>query len=77
MNWDQVEGKRKQVTGSAQKRWGNFTSNDIQTPAGKKDPLVAKIRKRYGIAREEAEKQADTWSHALTDSAGESAHPVS
>jgi uncharacterized protein YjbJ (UPF0337 family) len=68
MNWDQVEGKWKQLTGSAKERWGKLTDDDIQTLTGKKDVLVGKIQERYGIAKEEAEKQADSWSHALQDS---------
>ena len=66
MNWDQVEGKWKQFTGSAKERWGKFTDDDMQTLNGKKDNLVGKIQERYGIAREEAEKQAEAWSSALS-----------
>jgi uncharacterized protein YjbJ (UPF0337 family) len=68
MNWDQVEGKWKQFTGSARERWGKLTDDDIQTLTGKKDHLVGKLQERYGIAAEEAEKQADAWSAALKDS---------
>lgn len=67
MNWDQIEGKWKQLHGSARERWGKFTDDDIQTLNGKKDCLVGKIQERYGIAKEEAEKQADNWSHALRE----------
>jgi uncharacterized protein YjbJ (UPF0337 family) len=76
MNWDQVEGKWKQLTGAARERWGKFTDDDIQALTGKKDHLVGKIQERYGIAREEAEKQADHWSHALHDTKGEDTKPV-
>ena len=65
MNWDQVEGMWKQFTGSAKERWGKLTDDDMQTLTGQKDNLVGKIQERYGIAREEAEKQADAWSAAL------------
>jgi len=65
MNWDQVEGKWKQITGSARERWGKLTDDDVQTLTGQRDHLVGKIQERYGIAREEAEKQADAWSLAL------------
>jgi len=65
MNWDQVEGKWKQVTGSVQARWGKLTDNDIQTLTGRKDQLAGKIQERYGIARAMAEKQADEWALAL------------
>jgi uncharacterized protein YjbJ (UPF0337 family) len=76
VNWDQVEGKWKQLTGSARERWGKLTDDDIQTLTGQKDQLVGKIQERYGIAKAEAEKQADAWSHALKETKRESAHPV-
>jgi uncharacterized protein YjbJ (UPF0337 family) len=72
VNWDQVEGKWKQVTGSARQRWGKLTDNDWEIIAGKRDQLIGRIQERYGVAREEAEKQADEWSRALNHSARES-----
>jgi uncharacterized protein YjbJ (UPF0337 family) len=72
MNWDQIEGKWKQLTGSAQERWGKLTNDDIQTLTGQKDLLVGKIQERYGIAKAEAEKQADAWSRALKETRPES-----
>jgi uncharacterized protein YjbJ (UPF0337 family) len=67
MNWNQIEGKWKQLTGSVRERWGQFTDDDVQTLTGTKDHLVGKIQERYGIAKEEAEKQAEQWSHALKE----------
>jgi uncharacterized protein YjbJ (UPF0337 family) len=64
INWDQIEGKWKRFTGSARERWGKLTDNDWETIAGKKDQLVGRIQERYGVARAEAEKQADEWSLA-------------
>ena len=72
MNWDQIEGKWKQFTGSARERWGKLTDSDWETIAGKKDQLVGRIQERYGVAKSEAEKQADEWSHALKHSGHES-----
>jgi uncharacterized protein YjbJ (UPF0337 family) len=72
MNWDQIEGKWKQVVGSARERWGKLTNNDWETIAGKKDQLVGRIQQRYGLARAEAERQADEWSRVLADSGHES-----
>ena len=68
MNWDQIEGKWKQFTGSARERWGKLTDDDWQTIAGKKDQLIGRIQERYGLARAEAETQADEWSRALKQS---------
>ena len=73
MNWDQIEGKWKQVTGSARERWGKLTDDDIQTLTGQKDNLVGKIQERYGIAKADAEKQADEWSHELKEAEHENA----
>ena len=75
MNWDLIEGRWKQFTGSARERWGKLTDDDMQTLTGQKDNLVGKIQERYGIAKEDAEKQAEEWSLALKEAARESAAP--
>jgi len=62
MNWDQVEGKWKQVKGSAKEKWGKLTDDDLDVIAGKKDQLIGRLQERYGIAKEEAEKQSDEWA---------------
>ena len=65
MNWDRIEGNWKQFTGKAREQWGKLTDNDWSVVAGKKDQLVGKIQERYGIRRDQAEKQADEWARAL------------
>lgn len=65
MNWDQVEGKWKQLKGQAKEKWGHLTDDDLDVAAGKRDQLAGKIQEKYGIAREEAEKQLDDWSRRL------------
>ncbi len=64
MNWDVVEGNWKQVAGKAREKWGKLTNSDWEQMAGKKDQLVGKIQERYGITRDEAQKQADEWVKA-------------
>jgi len=61
MNWDQVEGKWKQLKGSVKERWGKFTDDDLDVIGGRRESLVGKLQERYGMAREEAHKNADTW----------------
>ena len=61
MNWDQVEGKWKQLKGSVKQRWGKFTDDDLDVIAGRRETLVGKLQERYGMAREEAQKNADIW----------------
>ncbi len=62
MNWDQIEGQWNQVKGKAQQKWGKLTDDDLDVAAGKRDELIGRIQERYGIAKEEAEKQVDDFS---------------
>ena len=57
MNWDQVKGKWKQARGEAKKQWGKLTDDELAMIDGQRDLLIGKVQEKYGIAREEAEKQ--------------------
>jgi uncharacterized protein YjbJ (UPF0337 family) len=61
VNWDQVEGKWKQMKGTVRDKWGKLTDDDLEQIAGKKDKLIGKIQERYGIQKEQAEEQFDQW----------------
>jgi uncharacterized protein YjbJ (UPF0337 family) len=65
MNWDQVQGKWKQSKGKFREKWGKLTDDDLEVISGKRDQLVGRIQERYGIARDEAEKQADAFVAGL------------
>jgi len=64
MNSDQFEGKWKQLKGSVKQRWAKLTDDDVTALSGKKDELIGKIQERYGITREQAEREADEWARA-------------
>lgn len=57
MNQDIFEGNWKQAKGKAKEQWGKLTNDDLDVIAGKRDQLLGKIQERYGVARDEAEKQ--------------------
>ncbi len=61
MNWDMVEGKWKQFKGDVRSTWGKLTDDDLEAIAGKKDKLVGRLQERYGLEREQAEKDVDAW----------------
>jgi len=65
MNWDQVEGKWKQLKGSVRQKWGELTDDDLTMIAGSRDKFVGKLQERYGLHREEAQTQADQWARTL------------
>ncbi|MGC2659032.1 MAG: CsbD family protein [Bryobacteraceae bacterium] len=62
MNSDIFEGKWKQFVGAAKTRWAKLTDDDWTYVAGKKDQLIGRIQERYGITREEAQKEADEFA---------------
>ena len=61
MNWDQVEGQWHQLKGQVKAKWGKFTDDELQTIAGKKEQLVGKLQEHYGIVKDDAERQLDSW----------------
>lgn len=62
MNWDMIEGKWKEFRGKAQTQWGKLTDDDLDVINGRRQELAGRIQVRYGIAKEEAERQVDEWS---------------
>jgi len=59
MNWDQVKGNWKQVKGTIKAQWGRLTDDELDEINGEREKLIGKIQERYGIAREEAERQVE------------------
>ena len=65
MNWDQIEGKWKQLRGKARQQWGVLTDDDLDQIAGKRDELIGKLQQRKGIARAQAEREVREWSESV------------
>ena len=65
MDWNRVEGNWKQFKGAAKEKWGKLTDDDLTVIDGKQDQLVGRIQERYGVAKDEAEKQVKTWAGGL------------
>jgi uncharacterized protein YjbJ (UPF0337 family) len=67
MNWDQVEGKWKQMKGAAKEKWGKLTDDDLDRIAGKRERLTGRLQECYGLHEEVAEKQCDEWCNTAED----------
>jgi uncharacterized protein YjbJ (UPF0337 family) len=67
MNSDQMAGKWKQMKGAVKTKWGKLTDDDLDVINGQKEQLVGRIQERYGIAKEEAQRQVDDWSRVQSD----------
>jgi uncharacterized protein YjbJ (UPF0337 family) len=61
MNWEQVSGRWHQITGQVKSEWAKLTDDDLKNIAGKKDQLIGKVQERYGVLKEDAEKQVNEW----------------
>ena len=61
MNEDTIGGNWKQFKGKVKEQWGKITDDDLDVIAGKRDQMVGRMQERYGIARDEAEKQLTDW----------------
>jgi len=64
MNTDILEGKWEQLKGKAQQQWGKLTDDDVDKANGNAQELSGKIQERYGIAKDEADKQVEEWCNS-------------
>ncbi len=60
-NWDEIAGKWKLVGGEVKKQWGKLTDDELLEINGDRDILTGKIQEKYGIAKENADRQIDKW----------------
>jgi uncharacterized protein YjbJ (UPF0337 family) len=67
MNWDRIQGNWKQAVGHAKAQWGKLSDDDLTVVAGRRDQLVGKIQERYGVMKDEVEKQLAEWERKATD----------
>jgi uncharacterized protein YjbJ (UPF0337 family) len=67
MNKEQAAGSWKELKGKLKQQWGKLTDDDFTVLEGASDELSGRIQKRYGIAKEEAEKQVKTFRDTNRD----------
>ena len=65
MNWDQIKAEWKELRGKARVAWGKLTDDDLEQIRGNRDQLVAALQRRYGLAKEEAQRQVSEWTQKL------------
>lgn len=65
MNEDRIKGQWKQLVGTLKEKWGKLTDDDLTVAEGNRDYLVGRLQERYGIARDEAERQVREFDRTL------------
>jgi uncharacterized protein YjbJ (UPF0337 family) len=61
MNWDQIRGNWNQAKGELKVKWAKLTDDDLELIEGHRDKLVGRLQERYGMSKEEAEREADSF----------------
>lgn len=61
MNWDRIEGKWDEFKGQIRTKWAKLTDDDFAALRGKREQLSGAIQNRYGVMKDDAEKQIDEW----------------
>jgi uncharacterized protein YjbJ (UPF0337 family) len=59
MKRSDVERAWNQFKSTVQRRWTLLTGDDLDLVAGNYDRLVAKLQERYGMTRQQAERELD------------------
>jgi uncharacterized protein YjbJ (UPF0337 family) len=59
MNKDTLEGNWKQLKGKVRAKWGQITDDEIDVINGRRQELAGKLQERYGMAREQADREID------------------
>ncbi len=62
MNTDILKGKWKQFVGSAKSQWGHLTDDELDQVAGEKERLAGLIQEKFGVSKDEANRQIDEWA---------------
>ena len=57
INEHQLRGNWMQFKGKVKERWGKLTDDDLDIIECRQEQLIGKLEQRYGIAKEEAERQ--------------------
>jgi uncharacterized protein YjbJ (UPF0337 family) len=63
MDSDRAAGMWMQIKGRVKQQWGKLTDDDLQQLEGHSEQLAGKLQERYGLAKEEAERQAKEFRH--------------
>ena len=67
MNWNIIEGKWKEMSGSLKEKWNDLTDDEISQINGKREHFEGLLQQKYGLTQEAAQKQVDDWSEKLKD----------
>lgn len=63
MDNDVLKGNFAQLKGRIKQKWGQLTDDEIDEMEGHAEILAGKLQERYGLAKDEAERQAQEFQN--------------
>ncbi|MDX1963685.1 MAG: CsbD family protein [Pirellulales bacterium] len=57
MKWDTIQANWTELKGRVVEFWGRITEDDLSIIQGKRDQLIALLRRYYGLSQDEAEHE--------------------
>jgi uncharacterized protein YjbJ (UPF0337 family) len=65
VNEDKVKIQWKKLTGKLKTKWGKLTEKDLKFAEGNSEYLSGRIQERYGVAKDEANRQVEEFGRSL------------
>jgi uncharacterized protein YjbJ (UPF0337 family) len=62
MSWHRLGAAWTQMKGQAKQHWGKLPEDGFHEMDRRRDRLARLFQERYGVEREEAERQIDQWA---------------
>ncbi|MCL7745079.1 CsbD family protein [Guyparkeria hydrothermalis] len=76
MKWEHIEGNWRSFVGCAEEYWGRITGDEFAVIEGKKQELIGKIQRRYGVSEAEAREQIREFREKLKEKLGPDGVPT-
>ena len=65
MDWESISANWQHYKSLAQLRWTKLTWQEVDRIAGRREALVAHLSSLYGISRDSAQMQLESWQGRL------------
>ena len=67
MNWNATQERWHMIIGAAKERWNRFSEQELHAIAGKRDALIQKLKEKYGMSQQQAEREADEFHESQSE----------
>lgn len=65
MTWESIAGRWHHLKGQAKQTWGQLTDDDLEMIQGRREELIGRLQERYGLSRDDAERQVRAWERTV------------